>query len=367
MAVYKIFPTKDATLYSQYNEMNTGLDEIVEASTLTIGTDVVPQATRFLMQFSLDEIRDVLDNKVDGVPWSSYLRVFAANIEGLNLTSSIEAYACAQSWNMGTGKYLDSPQITNGVSWKYRESTTNWQTGPFNIVTTGSFPATNKGGGTWHTAYVASQSYAYQYSTDLELDVSGHVTAWNREIIKNWGFLLKQPKSHEFVYDSNYNQTFRFFSIDTHTIYPPQLEFRWDDSSWDTGSSDYTVIDTDDYYISFNNNLGVYNSESIQRFRLNVRPQFPARVFTTQSVYVKQYYLPEKNSLYAIKDLDTNEYVVNFDKGSTRISADEESSYFDVYMNGLEPERYYKLLIKSTVDGSTTVYDENLIFKVSNG
>ena len=31
MAVYKIFPTKDATLYSQYNEMNTGLDEIIES------------------------------------------------------------------------------------------------------------------------------------------------------------------------------------------------------------------------------------------------------------------------------------------------------------------------------------------------
>ena len=30
MAVYKIFPTKDSTLYSQYSSMNTGLDEIIE-------------------------------------------------------------------------------------------------------------------------------------------------------------------------------------------------------------------------------------------------------------------------------------------------------------------------------------------------
>ena len=33
MAVYKIFPTQDATLYSAYPSMNTGIDEIIEATT----------------------------------------------------------------------------------------------------------------------------------------------------------------------------------------------------------------------------------------------------------------------------------------------------------------------------------------------
>ena len=32
MAVYKIFPTQDATLYSYYPLMNTGLDAICEIS-----------------------------------------------------------------------------------------------------------------------------------------------------------------------------------------------------------------------------------------------------------------------------------------------------------------------------------------------
>ena len=64
MAIYKIFPSKDATLYSQYTHMNTGLDEIIEATTLTIGTDAVPQASRFLIQFDSDEITDLIDNKI---------------------------------------------------------------------------------------------------------------------------------------------------------------------------------------------------------------------------------------------------------------------------------------------------------------
>jgi hypothetical protein len=30
MAVYQIFPKKDATLYSEYPQLNSGLDEILE-------------------------------------------------------------------------------------------------------------------------------------------------------------------------------------------------------------------------------------------------------------------------------------------------------------------------------------------------
>ena len=51
----------------------------------------------------------------------------------------------------------------------------------------------------------------------------------------------------------------------------------------------------------------------------------------------------------------------------TQISADAESNYFDIYMNGLEPERYYKLLIKTNIDGSTKIYDDNYYFKIING
>ena len=120
-------------------------------------------------------------------------------------------------------------------------------------------------------------------------------------------------------------------------------------------------------HIASPNNTGVFYSESIQRFRLNIRPKYPTRVFQTSSVYTTNYYLPESQSLYAIKDLDTNEFVIDFDPTYTRISSDSNSSYFDIYMNGLEPERYYKILIKATVDNTTRVYDENLIFKVSNG
>ena len=76
---------------------------------------------------------------------------------------------------------------------------------------------------------------------------------------------------------------------------------------------------------------------------------------------------PVDMAYYAIKDLDTNEYVIDFDGNYTKLSLDDNGSYFTLYMNGLEPERYYKILIQTTVNGSTIVFDENYIFKVTNG
>jgi hypothetical protein len=73
------------------------------------------------------------------------------------------------------------------------------------------------------------------------------------------------------------------------------------------------------------------------------------------------------SSYYAIKDLDTNEIVINFDDQYTKISSDSNSNYFDIYMSGLEPERYYAILIKSTINGSTLIYDDQYYFKVING
>jgi hypothetical protein len=59
--------------------------------------------------------------------------------------------------------------------------------------------------------------------------------------------------------------------------------------------------------------------------------------------------------------------VVDFDSSFTKISADETSSYFTIYMDGLQPERYYTILIQTVIDGNTIVLNENITFKVVNG
>jgi hypothetical protein len=159
----------------------------------------------------------------------------------------------------------------------------------------------------------------------------------------------------------------QYYSVDTHTIYPPVLEFKWDDSTFNISGSNKIVVPTDNVYISIANNAGVFYSSSIQRFRIDARPKYPEITFQTASLYTQNFYLPSGSSLYAIKDLDTNEYVIPFDPEYTKLSADQESSYFFLYMNGLQPERYYTILLQYTISGSTIVQDMEYNFKVING
>ena len=69
MAVYKLFPSQDATMYSLFPQMNTGLDEIIEISNLNFALSSFPQVSRYLVQFDQDEIDNVIDGKIKGVQW----------------------------------------------------------------------------------------------------------------------------------------------------------------------------------------------------------------------------------------------------------------------------------------------------------
>jgi hypothetical protein len=56
--------------------------------------------------------------------------------------------------------------------------------------------------------------------------------------------------------------------------------------------------------------------------------------------------------------------VIDFDTTFTKISADNTSNYFDVYMSGIQPERHYRVLIKTEIGGTTTINDGSNTFKV---
>ena len=56
MAVYKLFPLQDATLYSFYPYMNTGIDPIIEVGNINVNINPLPQVFRYLVEFDQDEI-----------------------------------------------------------------------------------------------------------------------------------------------------------------------------------------------------------------------------------------------------------------------------------------------------------------------
>jgi hypothetical protein len=375
MAVYKIFPSQDSSIYSGYPSMNTGLDEILESST-NFNTDETyinnqyPQSSRFLIKFDQSEITDILNNKISGSTWSSNLKCFVSKVEGISGTTTLLVNALYEDWNMGTGKFLNSPEVQNGVSWVWTNysGSTKWTTGSYIPGSTGSYNlSTNPnsaGGGVWYINNQSSQTFNFYSDLDLNFNVTNIVDNWYSSSFNNYGFIVRQSEDQEFINNPIAQTELKYFSRDTHTIYPPQLEFKWNDFSYSTGSLD--VLGTIPATITVDNNYGTFYSSSVNIFRVNSRPEYPLRVWSTSSWYTTNYALPT-TSYYAIKDLDTNEYVIDFDPVYTKLSCDSSGSYFTMYMNGLEPERYYKILIQTTINNNTIVFDNNYVFKVING
>jgi len=364
MAVYKIFPEKSATLYSYYPTLNSGLDEILELSTYEsiVSTNEV---SRPIIKFPQAEILDIINNKVSGASYSASLRLSLANASQVPLNYTIFCHPLAADWNVGTGRFSNSPITTNGVSWKFTNQLAGnpWFTaGVFPTGTTGSYISSGEvGGGLWYTGstYVATQSFNHVNFFDISLNVTNTINAWSGSILPNYGFILKHSSSLEFTTASKFET--KYFSAETHTIYPPCLEIKWNDWIYNIGS--LSVATAPSIVATLANNQSEYQQDSIQRFRVNVRDQYPARAFQATSVYLNNKALPTA-SYYSIKDLDTEEIVVDYDTTYTKISCDPTGMYFDVYVNGLEPERYYKILIKTTIAGTTLVLDDNYYFKV---
>jgi hypothetical protein len=359
MAVYKIFAEADTTLYSSQPKDNAGLDEILEVGVLNAGIpNVALQAQsaddirRSLIQFSNSDISK-LDSLSSGSNRAAYLRVYFATADNLSTPYIIQAFPVSQSWTMGTGKFLDYPPIRDGACWHSSTAymgTNNWT--PSNYLYT-------IGGGSWYGSGV-SQSFGYKDDKDLNVNVTNIVQYWINSG-SNYGFLLKMTSSVEFNTGS-YTRV-KYFSVDTHTIYPPTLEMRWDDSSYNTGS--LSVVNNNQVTVTLANNTPVFKNDTAKyTIRVNARDTYPTRQFTTSSVYLVNKALPS-SSYWAIQDAKTEEMVIDFDTTYTKLSCDSNGNYFNLYMNGLEPERYYKVLIKVNLpDGQSIDIDNNNTFKI---
>jgi hypothetical protein len=367
MAVYKIFASADASIYSGKPAANAGLDEILEVSVknskypLNYFVDPLPNtpllSDDLIRSLILFDSKDL--NTIKSYTTGSYktnLKLYLANAENLTTTYSLEIRQISQSWAMGTGKASDNPETRNGVCW--------YSTGSFTspVNNWGFFRSAHltPGGGSWTSQYV-TQSFGYKDNKDIDVDVTSIVNSWFDSSQLNNGFIIKHPDEVE--QNNNSYIGLSFFSVDTHTIYPPTLEIKWDDSSYITGS--LSVVDNSSTVITLANNNGNYKYGTAKyKVIINARDKYPARTFTTSSFYTTNKALPV-TSYYAIQDAKTDDIVIDFDTDYTKISCDGTNSYFYLYMNGLEPERYYKVLIRTVLtDGESYDTDNDLIFKV---
>lgn len=367
MAVYKIFPEKDTFIFSEIPAGNAGKDAILEIAGYpsTLGGGLTNRA---LLQFNTAEVSEVLDRIVAGKEYTASLHLYLATANEIPLDFNVHAYPIysEKEWDAGKGKYGDSPADTSGVSWKYKNINPQnaWETGSFPQNVTASFQVGNAGGGNWYTAYgSASLEFTQNIKTDstldLDIDITPAIHLQKSGSIDNRGFIIKLSDDLEF--NTTAAITLKYYGVDTNTVYPPSLDIKWDDSVYSTGSLE--VLTTNQAIITLTNNKGSYVDKGKQRFRLAAKPTYPQRTFTTSSIYLKNYALPE-NSQWGLRDENTEEMVIPFNNTCTKISCDELGPFFEVYMDGLQPERYYRILVQTVLDGSTTVVDNQSIFKV---
>ena len=153
----------------------------------------------------------------------------------------------------------------------------------------------------------------------------------------------------------------QYFSVDTHTIYPPRLTFKWDDSSYSIGSA--TAKNSGELNVSLYRNKEEYNQNDEAFFRIHVRDKYPTRQFASSSNYLDAGYFTT-SSFYSVRDAHTEQEIIPFDDNFTKLSADSEGMYFKLHMRGLQPERFYRVLFKHTNSEGITIYDNNYHFKV---
>jgi hypothetical protein len=378
MAYYSIFPEKDSTIYSHPNRtgLNTGRDEVLELLEEKSSTAELYYPSRFLIKFKNTEIKDIIENKLNGNDFNTHLEVFSTAHKSLHANHIVQVYAVSQSWDEGTGRFKNNPSSSNGVTWDLRTDTGSsaraiWATSSFASNSTGSScDFMISGGGTWWTGtnYVAETSFSNADNLDLDINVTNLVKFFSASYyqgatyptgIENEGFIIKKPIATECDASASFGEL-QYFSADTHTIYPPKLTFKWDDSSY---SHSGTTLTSGDIFLALYNNKEEFQRKSKQRFRLTTRKRYPDRAFVTSSNYLDTQYLPER-SYYSLRDATTDEIIIPFDTNYTKLSADNDGMYFDLFMEGLQPERYYKLMFRVDNNDGINIYDEDYYFKV---
>jgi hypothetical protein len=369
-----------------FGSSSININELPSGSSMELtinGIDFIPVISASLFDNSSQE---------NYVQISSSIEQFGLNLQtAINASSSLTSITASftgstniltlSGSSLGTNVTITTSSINGNNQAVFTSSIGNFSVQgatsttitPFAVGTSGSLIASGitEGGGEWYTGsgFTSTQQFLQGDNLDVNLDVTTIVQKHSASLfanntypegINNNGFIIKQPNSIETNTSSSFGEL-QYFSVDTHTIYPPKLMFKWDDSSYSIGSG--TVLTSGDIFLSLHNNKSTFQRKSKQRFKLNTRKRYPDRTFTTSSNYLDTQYLPT-SSYYSLRDGETDEIIIPFDTEYTKLSANNEGMYFDLWMEGLQPERYYKFQFRTDNNEGTQIFDEDYIFKV---
>jgi len=371
-----IFPSQDTWISSgsstidgeSFKDQNFGRDQILEVKKEFYNSSF-NYPTRALVNFSGTEFTELSKSIADGtIPQPTtangvsgtkvYLRLYEAegNAELNDTSYRLAIQPISQSWKEGSGKFGDNPKNTDGCSWENR-------TNPIG----GTATAWANAGTTVLTVSASAQNFDNE-SPDINVEVTNMFRMWLNGEEQNYGMLIRFNGTQET--DSTHFGHLKFFSRNTHTIYSPKLEVRWDDSSFSTGSlNELTMSGLADNFLYMKGLREEYKVGERVKFRVGARKRYIQKSFTNSVQTVTGSYITNGSGSYAIKDVATDEFIVPFEdfQGTsyTKLSCDSDSNYFIQYLDGFYPDRVYKILLKLKYDdGQEQVFDDDFEFVV---
>ena len=353
MAYYFLTASKDASVYLQQPNQNTGLDEILEISKVYYGN--IKDVSHTLLKFDVGYISASISNNSISMS-AAELILKETKSEEIPLEYIIYANPISGSWEMGTGTRFDNIS-TQGVTWNYREgdSSLEWLENNFATNTTASI--NNGGGGTWYTSYDASQTFSYQ-TTDINMNVISLLRAFISGSVINDGIILKYSTANES--DTADYGILKFFSKETHTIHQPKIRIGWDDSVFSTGS--LAALTANDIKVGVTNLKKEYKVGTIAKIQIFGRELYPTKTFSDTFGYSTSKYLPT-TTYYQIKDFASNDIIIPFSNYS-KVSCDSNGNYIKVNFSNWEANRVYKIEFKIDNNGSVEYFDNDTTFSL---
>ena len=340
-----------------------------------------PEYSRILIKFDVTEISRSISNGSISSNSTFKLKLKTTEASELPVDYTVYGYPISQSWTMGIGRFSTGGDLV-GASWDNKNDSGSLWYISGSTITTNTSASINQGG-TWYnkvpltyqyksssfctssfsgSSLICSQSYEYTTS-DINMDITNVVKGWVCGCIPNEGIIL--ISSLESSTTNGIDSTVKFFSKETNTIYQPYIDISWDDSVYITGSM-IPLTGTIPYTVVLQNLSKEYKFGNIPRINVFAREKFPLKNFTKgyqQNTYLSSSLLPSA-SYYSIKDNESENVVIDFDD-NTKLSSDGNIHYFNIDTTGLPVERFYKILIKTTFNNQTNIFDNGNIFKIT--
>lgn len=420
---YKLYPKKDATIYSDYNEFNAGVDQIIEivkdkhdfrykylgewSDTIYYGnynyikyeeqnplsagptSSLADSQGNIIYLFNgLRYYKTINENQNDNPYISTNWEIYDTQSNHSNSRILIQfdinelpAYVknsyqgvnlnvyCADIDALVPEFYLNAHPVTNWWSEGVGTPLPNeeydgvtWNMRDTDIPWSGS-------GGDYDTDISSSQVFT-QDTYDIAMNVKNIVDLWVTGSLTNYGFIIKKRDDDE--YNEIKMKKMAFYSKNTHTVYMPELEFWYDDSVID--SSSYYPYNTSSLYSASKLTVDDFDIDMVglkQEYKYTTTPSYffkisPIRQRKTfyEIKRAEPTYFTDYKIQYSVEDAYTNRVIIPFSSGSYA-SFDENGYNFKLHLGGgFMPERMYKILFKCETDSNTIFITKKYIFKV---